>query len=642
MVVTYSSQLRRPYYPGHGSSYLDIIDEQDEEIDPDELRRFAKMNDIDAPNKSKSTSDLDQMAAAKEENLKQRPSDAKTYGSSRTPYGDGEAADYLSVHSGTYDGLATPSTPGLSRTTSSTDMFGNFEPFGQNDFPPVDRLTMFDILENLALPQRLEKMQSAVHNQAEKVRRQRAKLANRALSSKNTVVEEWRKRVKVQPEEQLDKYRQRMKVSVDRLSTRWNDAKTVTLKEKISFVVAVLNIFISGYLIGAFPQYFHWWYTLQLAYFMPIRWYNYHKIGFHYFLADLCYFVNLLLILSIWFFPQSKRLFISTYCLAFGNNAVAIAMWRNSLVFHSLDKVTSLFIHIMPCATLHVLVHLIPQTMQLELFPAIHTIKYSPPTAPEHYSLADMIIWATLPYAVWQLSYHFLITVRKRSKIAAGRPTSFTWLRKSYRHNILGKFVLRFPESMQEVIFMGIQYGYALLTMMPCPIWFWYRWASAAFMLGMFAWAGWNGATYYIDAYGRRFEKELERLKGEVARMAKSPEIRGEDGLGGGGGSPFASPGGPQGATGDAEDGGIAKTSALDLGPAAKGAEGVRQRVGSEDSGVMTDGGGGVGESGMTTPGTETPGVEMKKVLGNPAAAPEVNDMSDIGGTVTGERDKDK
>ena len=74
---------------------------------------------------------------------------------------------------------------------------------------------------------------------------------------------------------------------------------------------------------------------------MPVRYYNYHAIGFHYFLADLCYFVNLLLILSIWFFPQSKRLFISTYCLAFGNNAVAIAMWRNSLVFHSLDKVTS-------------------------------------------------------------------------------------------------------------------------------------------------------------------------------------------------------------------------------------------------------------------------------------------------------------
>ena len=80
----------------------------------------------------------------------------------------------------------------------------------------------------------------------------------------------------------------------------------------------------------------------------------------------------------------------------------------------------------MPCATLHVLVHLIPPEMQLDKFPAIFTIKFSPPDAPEHYSLSDMIIWATLPYAIWQLSYHFLITVRKRNQIAAGRPTSFT------------------------------------------------------------------------------------------------------------------------------------------------------------------------------------------------------------------------
>lgn len=73
---------------------------------------------------------------------------------------------------------------------------------------------------------------------------------------------------------------------------------------------------------------------------MPIRFYTYQKKGYHYFLADLCYFVNLLLMLTIWVFPGSKRLFISSYCLSFGNNAIAIAMWRNSLVFHSLDKVT--------------------------------------------------------------------------------------------------------------------------------------------------------------------------------------------------------------------------------------------------------------------------------------------------------------
>jgi len=199
---------------------------------------------------------------------------------------------------------------------------------------------MFDVLENLALPQRLEKMQNTLSQQAEKVRSQRRKIASRAQSSKDVMVQEWRKRVPLSPDEQLDKYRKRMRTTVDKIGKRFHDAKTVTLGEKVSFVTAVLNIFISGWLIGAWPEVFHYWYTVQLAYFMPIRWYKYHKIGYHYFLADLCYFVNLLMVLSIWFFPQSKRLFISTYCLCFGNNAVAIVMWRNSLVFHSLDKVT--------------------------------------------------------------------------------------------------------------------------------------------------------------------------------------------------------------------------------------------------------------------------------------------------------------
>ena len=131
-----------------------------------------------------------------------------------------------------------------------------------------------------------------------------------------------------------------MRFSVDRLNTRWNDAVAVTAREKVSFIAGVLNIFISGYLVGGFPEWFYLWYTAQVLYFMPIRAYTYHRRGYHYFLADLCYFVNGLLLASLWLFPQSKRLFIGMFCLAYGNNAVAIAMWRNSMVFHSLDKTT--------------------------------------------------------------------------------------------------------------------------------------------------------------------------------------------------------------------------------------------------------------------------------------------------------------
>jgi hypothetical protein len=177
----------------------------------------------------------------------------------------------------------------------------------------------------------------------------------------------------------------------------------------------------------------------------------------------------------------------------------------------------------MPPVALHCLVHLTPAEMLRERFPAVYDIKFSKPGSPNHYSLLSMMLWATVPYMIWQLTYHFFITVRRAEKIAAGRPTSFTWLRRSYAKTWIGKFVISLPESLQAPAFMTIQYIYALLTMIPCPIWFRYRWASGIFLTGLFVWSIHNGATYYIDIFGKRFQKELEELKKDVARWQASP-----------------------------------------------------------------------------------------------------------------------
>lgn len=428
-------------------------------------------------------------------------------------------------------GPTTPSfgSPKLSRNNSFSGSSSYQEDW--EAFPPLDRLSVLDILDNFALPQQLEKLQRSLSAQTQKVRKGRDVFKNRSQKAQQRMVEEWRRRVPT-ADEQLDRYRKRMRTSVDKLGKQWNDTKVITLREKVSFICGVLNIFITGYLIGAYPEYMHLWYSVQILYFMPIRFYTYHKRGMHYFLADLCYFVNFLLMGSLWLFPGSKRLFIAAYCLAFGNNAVAIIMWRNSLVFHSFDKVTSLFIHIMPCATLHCIVHLYEPEHLLQRFPAAYTIKHSPPGSPTAYAnVLSMLVWSTLPYAIWQLCYYLFITVRRREKIAAGRPTSFTWLKRSYSKAWIGKFVLSLPESLQEPVFMLIQYSYAVLTMLPCPLWFYSRWASAGFMMVVFVWSIYNGSTFYIDVFGKRFQKELEAMKAEVAKWQHE-----------GGASPLATP----------------------------------------------------------------------------------------------------
>lgn len=235
------------------------------------------------------------------------------------------------------DGCDSPASPGrLSRNGSFSTSSSYQEDWEMA--PPLDKLTVFDLLDNFQLSQRIERWQQAIATQKEKVRQQREKLKSSSLNAKDRVVDEWKRRAPT-AEEKLEKYRRRMNQGVERLGKQWNKTATVTLREKMSFIAGVLNIFISGYLIGACPEYFHIWFSIQLAYFMPIRYFTYHAKGYHYFLADLCYFVNLLCMLSIWVFPNSKRLFISTFCLTFGNNAAAIAMWRNSMVFHSMDKV---------------------------------------------------------------------------------------------------------------------------------------------------------------------------------------------------------------------------------------------------------------------------------------------------------------
>jgi hypothetical protein len=59
--------------------------------------------------------------------------------------------------------------------------------------------------------------------------------------------------------------------------------------------------------------------------------------------------------------------------------------------------------------------------------------------------------------------------------------------------------------------------------MLPCPIWYCSKVYSAVFLTLVFGWSVWNGATYYVDIFGKRFQKELEDLRAEVEKWQNSP-----------------------------------------------------------------------------------------------------------------------
>lgn len=292
--------------------------------------------------------------------------------------------------------------------------------------------------------------------------------------------------------------------------------KNTSQFEKMFYPFTLFNIFIIGFLMGRFPQWFHVYYTIIFFLLMPIRFYTYYKIQSHYYMADLCYFVNLLCLLFIWVFPNNVNLFQSCFALTFGSLSFAVITWRNSLVLHSIDKTTSCFIHIIPPVTIYNIYYNIDEIYRFQRFPgAVSTI-----------AIKDNILWTSFYYLIWQSLYHYFITLKKSKKIKSGeRMTSFEYLTT---HQFKNFWAVKLRSPWPVVIYTVLQYFYQLCTMVLCSIWLRYKIAAQLFLVFIFLSASYNGATYYVDYYGKNFEKEVEKLRVELKTLQTQLEAKDE------------------------------------------------------------------------------------------------------------------
>lgn len=397
---------------------------------------------------------------------------------------------------------ASPATsprlyPTKSRRTSTSSYSSLDDDFEDSNWVPLERMTVLELLDPFAVGTQITKKFNTT------VRKKGGEFKNMALRQRDRVM-------KVN-EDDVERLKRKFLKEVNIFEGRLTKALDVSATEKIAFAFGVLNLFYGGYIIGMYPEYFHIFYTVELFTLMPIRFFTYRYKQYQYFLADLCYFVNFLCIIFIWVWPTSEALFVSCYALTFGTLSWAVITWRNSLVLHSVEKTTSSVIHILPPVVFHVITHIISPDYKAERFPGANKVP--------KWRMVSGLLWASLTYLVWQSLYHYFITVRRKEQIKAGRMTSFEWLRKSYANTKLGKFVNGLPEPFPVVAFTAIQYGYQLSTMLLCPIWYSSSLLSGSFMTFILFVAAYNGATYYIDFFGKRFQKELLKLQAEVQEL---------------------------------------------------------------------------------------------------------------------------
>ena len=134
------------------------------------------------------------------------------------------------------------------------------------------------------------------------------------------------------------------------------DSKSASVLIALSFIfntIGVLIICLSEWLLLRVPQLFPTFYVVLMSLLLVWRFFDYKAIKSELYLLDFCYFVNLSVAMQVLFYPSNQMWFDANYVLSLGPICLAIVVWQNSLVFHSLDKVTSFFLHAFPPVVCH-------------------------------------------------------------------------------------------------------------------------------------------------------------------------------------------------------------------------------------------------------------------------------------------------
>ncbi|KAG0099188.1 hypothetical protein BGZ93_008775 [Podila epicladia] len=320
---------------------------------------------------------------------------------------------------------------------------------------------------------------------------------------------------------QFDQQRRQLKSQIDTSMEVWQKnmkkASVVRFMDKVAFTLGMFECCCTPWLVSQYPEWIPFVHTVQVVTLIVVRYFIYKKKSFHFFLLDMCYFVNVAVILYLYVFPQSQALLGAVWLLSLGPLAFAIITWRNSLVLHSLDKVTSVYIHMSPPITLYTVRWLYPDSEHTR-YPALKDMEVLPTT--------QSLTAAIALYLTWQIAYYLLVVVRWREKVESGkRMTSYTWLLNDPKGGVIAKTAHTFGEKYSIPTFMGLQLIYTFVTCMFALLTYRYFKLNTVFLVGLFLVSVWNGACYYMEVFSRQYEKQLSRLAEEVSSAVAANQL---------------------------------------------------------------------------------------------------------------------
>ena len=289
--------------------------------------------------------------------------------------------------------------------------------------------------------------------------------------------------------------------------------------DKCAYVFGTTIIVLYAYIIGKFPHtHIYTYATLLLGGLLMHRYYTYAIGEYKMYLLDFCYSANFLLLILLNFAPKCEWLLITCFLFSNGPLAAAIAAFRNSLVYHRVDMLTSLAIHAIPMTlTLHIRWSTVLDQADLPL----DEQRFAPlPDTETWDAFYDNFFAKPIQiYLVWLVIYgvcNFCLTKDVLNYKLESSYSTFT------ASPAMQKKLENFPLPM-PIIFLLAHFSYFLVLHLVSVLLFHCYWLNIVACIGWMLLSFFNGANYYMDYFSKKYETQLQKLSQLEEEVVSTP-----------------------------------------------------------------------------------------------------------------------
>ncbi len=294
----------------------------------------------------------------------------------------------------------------------------------------------------------------------------------------------------------------------------------ILLFDKIAFTVGVINNCFGQFFIFNLPTLFYLWYSVVIVISLMARIYHFRSLKLQYFMYDFCYFTLLCTFVHLYIIPSNILFAKIVFIFSNGPLLLAIIVWRNSFVFHDYDKITSVYIHLLPS-----LLTYCGKWYGYYSFKSKNTLYMMQDEGYDGITLNDYFA-AALVYLIWQVIYFYITEVMDRIRLDQDPYllTSLRWMSTDLKNPIAHKVLLfcRYlgifkPDEIYnnktlktKVVFIVSQFIYTMATFAGTNLLYQYQGLQISYIIGIYVLSIFYGASFYIEIFSKRYISNIE------------------------------------------------------------------------------------------------------------------------------------